>query len=64
MEDLSVLILTRKPNESVLIGDGIEIVVVAIRRGSVRLGIIAPKEIRVARDDLKPIPGTHRETEE
>lgn len=40
-----MLVISRKLNESVCIGEGIEVQIVALRPGMVRLGIIAPKEI-------------------
>ena len=47
-----MLVLTRKPNESLLIGDSIEIFVVKIEGNKVRLGINAPKYINVMRKEL------------
>ena len=47
-----MLVLTRKPNESLLIGDSIEIFVVKIKGNQVRLGINAPKYINVMRKEL------------
>ena len=49
-----MLVLSRKLNEAVLIGGNVEIVVVDIDRGKVRLGISAPKEIPVVRTELLP----------
>ncbi len=39
----TMLVLTRKFNETIMIGDEIEITVVGIRSDKVRLGITAPK---------------------
>lgn len=47
-----MLVITRKNNESILIGDNIEIVVVKIDDGSVKLAINAPKEIQILRKEL------------
>ena len=44
-----MLVLSRKENESIRIGDNIEIVVVGIRGDKVRLGIEAPKNVSVHR---------------
>lgn len=46
-----MLVLTRKKNETIKIGDNIKIVVVETRGDKVRLGIVAPKEMQVLRDD-------------
>lgn len=47
-----MLILKRKPGESVLITDDIRIVVVACDRGGVRLGIEAPSDLRIVREEI------------
>lgn len=47
-----MLVITRKNNESILIGDNIEIVVVKIDDGSVKLAINAPKDIQILRKEL------------
>ena len=44
-----MLVLTRKPGDEIRIGDDIRLVVVEIREGRVRLGIDAPKGVRVDR---------------
>ena len=49
-----MLVLTRKVNESLLIGDDIVITIVDIKGDKVRLGIEAPKEIPVARSEIAP----------
>ena len=47
-----MLILTRKIGESLLIGDNIRVAVLEIRGKQVRLGIDAPPDIAVMRDEL------------
>ena len=47
-----MLILSRKLNEQIVIGDQIVITVVAIRGGNVRLGIDAPTEVPVHRQEV------------
>ena len=47
-----MLVLSRKKNESIIINDNITIVVVEIRGDKVRLGIEAPKEIPVHRNEV------------
>ncbi|KLU65881.1 hypothetical protein DEAC_c19170 [Desulfosporosinus acididurans] len=47
-----MLVLTRKLNETIKIGDDIEITVVAISGDNVRLGIEAPREIRILRSEV------------
>lgn len=47
-----MLVLSRKKNESIIIADDVEIVVVEIRGDKVRLGINAPKEIPVHRKEV------------
>jgi len=47
-----MLILSRKKNESVIIGDDIKIFVVKIQGDKVRLGIDAPKEVSIHRHEV------------
>jgi carbon storage regulator len=47
-----MLVLSRKQNEEIQIGNGIKVVVVDIGGGKVRIGIEAPKEVVVLRGEL------------
>jgi len=47
-----MLVLSRKKNESIVIHDDITITVVEIRGDKVRLGITAPKEVPVHRQEV------------
>ena len=47
-----MLVLTRRPGQSIMIGEGVELVVVRIEGDRVVLGIEAPREIRVIRAEL------------
>jgi carbon storage regulator len=47
-----MLVLTRKEGEKIIIGDVI-ISIVSVRGKSVRIGIDAPKEIKILREELK-----------
>lgn len=47
-----MLVLSRERNEGIRIGDDIHIVVVEIRGDKVRLGIEAPQEVPVHRDEV------------
>ena len=48
-----MLILTRKKNETIQIGDGISVTVIRVSGNKVRLGISAPRELRVLRVELE-----------
>jgi carbon storage regulator len=50
-----MLVLSRKSNESIHIGDSVVVTVLEIRGNKVRLGIDAPKEIHVLRSELKDV---------
>lgn len=47
-----MLILSRKLDESIMIGDSITLKVIAIDKGVVKLGIDAPSHIRILRSEL------------
>ena len=47
-----MLVLSRRKNETIHIGDDITITVTEIRGDKVRLGIDAPKDVPIVRDDV------------
>ena len=47
-----MLVLSRKKNESIVINNDIVVTVVEIRGDKVRLGIVAPKEVPVHRQEV------------
>jgi carbon storage regulator len=47
-----MLILSRRTGESLTIGDDIVITVVAINGNQIRLGIAAPRDVRVLREEI------------
>jgi carbon storage regulator len=50
--ELGVLVLTRKSNQSIMIGDDIEIWVLAVMGEKVRIGIEAPRSVPVFRREV------------
>jgi len=46
-----MLILTRKKGEAIAIGDNIQIQVLNVKGGQVRIGIDAPREVKVNREE-------------
>ena len=47
-----VLVLARKLDESIVIGDNIRVKVISVENGVVKLGIDAPQEISIMRSEL------------
>lgn len=47
-----MLILTRKINEAVRIGDDIEVSIIGVKGNQVRLGIKAPSDVAVHREEI------------
>ena len=48
-----MLVVTRKTDESITIADNIEITVLEIAKDKVKIGINAPKEVKIFRSELK-----------
>lgn len=47
-----MLVLSRKPNEEILIGDNIRLTVVSIQGNQVKLGFTAPSDVTIFRSEL------------
>ena len=52
-----MLVFTRKRNQAIVIGDGIEIRILRVGRDGVRIGVSAPPEVRVHRKEIYEIVG-------
>jgi carbon storage regulator len=50
-----MLVLARKPSERILIGPDIVITVVRTSKDSVRLGIEAPRDVTILREELREV---------
>jgi carbon storage regulator CsrA len=48
-----MLVLTRKVGEEIVIGDNIRITVVEVGPGRVKIGIAAPRDVRIDRDEIR-----------
>ena len=59
-----MLILQRKAGESLLIGDEIEISILSVDSGRVRIAIDAPKHVSILRSELKRAAATNHEAAE
>ena len=51
-----MLVLSRKPGEKILIGDDVTVTIVRIGPNTVRIGIEAPRHMKVMREELVEIP--------
>ncbi|MBO8173153.1 MAG: carbon storage regulator CsrA [Bacillaceae bacterium] len=47
-----MLVLTRKPQQSIMIGDEIEIIIISVNKDQVRIGINAPEHIEIHRKEI------------
>lgn len=50
--DIDMLVLSRKKDEKIVIGDSITLMVIEIRGDKVRLGIDAPRDVTVHREEI------------
>ena len=48
-----MLVVTRKTEESIIIDENIEVTVLEVSRDRVKLGISAPKDIKIIRNELR-----------
>jgi carbon storage regulator len=64
MRELGMLVLTRKIGEEIVISNDIHITVVEIRGGKVRIGIVAPENVVVDRQEIheKRLNTAHQST--
>lgn len=57
-----MLVVTRKSDESLIISDDIEITVLEIAKDKVKIGIKAPKEVKIIRSELKDAKQTNEQS--
>ena len=51
-KELAMLILTRRVGETVVIGDNVTVTVLGVKGNQVRLGVNAPREVAVHREEI------------
>jgi carbon storage regulator len=59
-----MLVLTRKPGQSIMIGDGVEVQVLSVAGEKVRLGITAPRDVSIFRNEVYDRIESERSREE
>jgi carbon storage regulator CsrA len=52
LKGANVLILTRRPNETLMIGAEITVTVLGVKGNQVRIGVDAPKDVTVHREEI------------
>jgi carbon storage regulator len=52
-----MLVFKRRPDQALMIGDNITVKVMAIRGGQVRIGLEAPRDVTILREELIEKPG-------
>jgi carbon storage regulator len=53
--EIAMLVLSRKLGEKIVVGDNIVITVVKIDRNQIRIGIEAPQDVPVYREEIAPL---------
>ncbi|HVJ80125.1 MAG TPA: carbon storage regulator [Planctomycetia bacterium] len=56
-----MLVLSRRIGESIVIGDGVRVTIVSVRGNKVRVGIDAPVDVDIQRQELTAIPESRPE---
>jgi carbon storage regulator len=56
-----MLVLSRKVGEKILIGDNISVTVVRVAQGIVRIGVEAPQDLPVVREEIKDQMREHKD---
>ena len=56
-----MLVLSRKVGEKILIGDNISVTVVRVSQGIVRIGVEAPQNLPVVREEIKDQMREHKQ---
>ncbi len=57
-----MLVLTRKPGETIVIGDDIRVTIVKVNGRQIHIGIEAPKEVSVDREEVRERKESEDET--
>ncbi len=58
MKEITTIVLTRKPGESIIINDNIEVHVSKVKGNQVRIAVKAPRDIKIWREEIyKKIKG-------
>jgi carbon storage regulator len=52
LKEDQMLVLSRKKDQFIVVGDNIRIVVVEIRKDKVRIGVEAPKDVKIDREEI------------
>ncbi|MBQ4855735.1 carbon storage regulator [Rhodanobacter sp. B2A1Ga4] len=55
-----MLLITRRRGEKLTIGDNVEVTLVGFRNGAAQIGIVAPKNVTVLRNELMERPTSPR----
>lgn len=50
-----MLVLSRREGETIIVGDDIEITILKVRQGKIRIGITAPDDVRIVRSELDEV---------
>ena len=61
--DVAMLVLSRKVGQRILIGDKIAVTVVRVAQGTVRIGVEAPRDMPIVREEIQKTLGDEHHAE-
>ena len=60
---MRMLVITRQPGDSILIGEGIKVIILEVSGDKIKIGIDAPRSVRIMRSEVLDTEKSNQEAE-